>query len=273
MSLNPISFRIPAFDLNSEQGRQEAHRWTTEGIVDLNQAIAALVPKVDSTATAASGSSSSGTTVVSGVSSFNSETGVVVFFPTLGNVNNQLGVSAYSTQTTDNGAKIIVGDSSAVAVTLNSAVTAPWLCVIDNDSSAVANLIPASGVLHGEQNIQPGGFGTVFFDGTDFWCGATGVTPKTFIPVDSTFLTGYDAATGLFDSGTVPIAADSSLGVVFPDNVTIGIDSGMIYTQVFADSGAPGFTPSTPGNPFYFDSSIGPWQGYVWFNNAWNKFQ
>ncbi len=272
MANNPINFRIPSFDLNSEQGRQDAHRWTTQGIVDLNQAIAALVPKVHSTATTANTAASSSSSSSSGVSSFNSETGAVVYFPTLGSVNDQLGVAAYTTQTTDNGAKIVVGDSSAVAVTLNSAVTAPWFCVIDNDSSAVANLAPTSGLLYGEQSIQPSGFGIIYFDGTDFWCGATGVMPQTYIPVDFTFLTGYDATTGNFSAALIPVSTDSSLGVVEPDNVTIGIDSGMIYTKVYADSGAPGFSPVTPGNPFYFDSSLSPWNGYVWFNNAWNRF-
>lgn len=211
MSLNPINFRLPAFDLNSEQGRQDAHRWLASGVVDLNQAIAALVPKVDSTATAVSNASSSSSTVVAGVSSFNSETGDVIFFPTLGNVNNQIGVTDYTTQTTDNGAKIVVGDSSAVAITLNDAVTAPWFCFIDNDSSSIASLIPASGTIHGQSYITGGSFGIVMFDGTDFWC------------------------------GTTPVATDSSLGIVQPDNSTIVInDSGMIST-VMSGTGTPGY--------------------------------
>jgi hypothetical protein len=271
MALNPISFRIPAFDLSTEQGRLNAHRWTTQGIVDLNQAIYALAPKLDSTAATANAVAQN-SSVASGVSSFNSETGAVVYFPTLGKVNNQLGVAAYTTQTSDNGAKIVVGDSSAVAVTLNSSVAAPWFCVIDNDSSSVANLSPTSGLLYGEKVIQPGGFGIVSFDGFNFWCGATGVMPETFTPVSGEYLTGYSASSGAFSAGGMPIATDSSMGIVEPEGVTIGIDSGMIYTFVTADSGAPSSVPVTPGNPFYFDSSISPWQGYVWFQNAWRKF-
>lgn len=236
MSVNPINVRLPQFDLATEEGRQSAHRYLASGIVDLNQAIAYIKPVIDSTAKTANAAAS---TTTSGVTSFNSETGTVVYFPQLGTVNNQLGNSSYQTQQTDNGAKIIVGDSSAVTVTLNPLVTAPWFTIIDNDSSSIASL---SGVVNGETSIPPGGFGIVYFDGADFWCGAT------------------------------RLASDSTLGYVQPDGVTIGIDSGMIYTQISVDSGAPMITPGTPGNPFYFDSTATPWHGWVWWGDKWNQF-
>ena len=274
MATNSPSTRYP-FTLPEDihPDVRKAIEWTFNGLVVHEQAFAAIKTQVDSTATLASTASSS-STVVSGVSSFNSETGSVIYFPGMGTLNDQLGAAAYTTQQSDNGAKIVVGDSSAVAITLNSQVTAPWFCIVDNDSSAVANLTTQTGTLTGANTIQPEGFGIITFDGTNFWCGATAVQPKTFVPVDSTFLTGYNASTGAFSGGTVPLAADSSLGVVYPDGVTIGITGGAeVYTQVTADSGAPAFTPSTPGNPFYFDSSATPWQGYVWFGNAWHPFQ
>jgi hypothetical protein len=108
----------------------------------------------------------------SGVSSFNSQTGAIVYFPGLGTVNDQLGQAAYTTQLSDNGAKIIVGDSTAVAVTMNSAKQAPYFTIIDNDSSSIANLTPSTGSLYGAQSIPSGGFGIVYFDGTNWWADA-----------------------------------------------------------------------------------------------------
>ena len=112
---------------------------------------------------------------VTGVTAFNAQTGAVLYFPGLGTVNDQLGAPSYTTQQSDNGAKIVVGDSGAVAVTLNNTVQAPWFTIIDNDSSAVATLMPDSGaLLYGAQSIPSDGFGIVFFDGTNFWGGASG---------------------------------------------------------------------------------------------------
>lgn len=238
--LNPISFRFP-FDIQGKAHDDvvSAIRYCFSGLVDINQAIPQLKQQIDAkmtTSQAASPGSSShsgggggGGSTISG----------------LGAVNDQLGVTSYQTQQSDNGAKIIVGDSSAVAVTLDNTVTIPWFTIIDNDSSSVASLSPAAGAsLFGPAEIQPGGFGIVYFDGTNFWCGTAGT----------------------------PIATDSSLGTVQPDGVTIGVNSGAIFTQITVDSGAPASTPSTPGSPFYFDSTASPWHGWVWHGNMWNQF-
>lgn len=175
--LNPISQRLP-FDV---EGKAEPEvvanlRYNTSGIVDLNQAVAALKSQVDAahaTAKSAIAAVSSSVVTSSGVTSFNTLAGNVTYFPYLGHVNNQLGNPAYTTQISDNGAKIIVGDSSIIAVTLDAAVGLPWFTFIDNDSSAAATLTPSAGSLHGESVIPGGGFGIIFFDGTDWYCGAT----------------------------------------------------------------------------------------------------
>jgi len=184
--LNPTSFRLP-FDVEGKAEPEvvQALRYHSSGILDLNQAIVALKSQVDnaaSTATAAPTATASANSA--GVTAFNTLAGNVTYFPNLGNVNDQLGNPTYTTQSTDNGAKIIVGDSSAVAITLNASVGMPWFTIIDNDSSAVANLTPNAGILRGAQYIPPGGFGIVFFDGIYFWCGAA---PP--IGIDSTVAT------------------------------------------------------------------------------------
>lgn len=117
---------------------------------------------------------SAGTVIVeqSGVTAFNAQTGPIIYFPGMGLVNNQLGEPSYAPIQGDAGKKIIVGDSSAVAIYLDSSLAAPWFAIIDNDSSAIVNL-SAQGPLYGAQTIPSGGFGIVFYDGVNWWAGAT----------------------------------------------------------------------------------------------------
>jgi hypothetical protein len=243
--INPPSVRFPA-TLNENSSMADvadAMRTAFNGLTVHEQAFANLPEQVAAQAKAAATQvlETISAQTVAGVTSFNTQTGAVIYFPGLGTVNNQLGQASYETQQSDAGAKILVGDSGPVTVTLGP-VNAPWFAFIGNDSSATVILMPDSGALYGLQSIYPGGFAIIFFDGTNWW------------------------------SEGVAIATDSSLGVVEPDGVTIGIDSGMIYTQVSAGTGAPSSHPATPGNPFYFDSGASPWHGYVWFQNAWNRF-
>jgi hypothetical protein len=184
----------------------DALRTAFNGLTVHEQAFANLPQQIASqaatAATAAVENIESETTT--GVTSFNANTGAIVFFPNLGMVHDELGNPLYLTQQSDNGAKIVAGDSSAVTVTLNPAVTPPWFTFIGNDSSAYVNLVTDSGAtIAGLNSIYPGGLAIVFYDGSTFWCEGT------------------------------TIATDSSLGVVQPDNVTIGIDSGMISTIGF----------------------------------------
>jgi hypothetical protein len=222
--LNPISQRLP-FDV---EGKAEPEvvanlRYNTSSIVDLNQAISALKTQVDAAhSTAKSAVSAVAAAVVSsGVTSFNTLAGNVTYFPFLGHVNDQLGNPAYTTQGSDDGAKIIVGDSSAVAITLDASVSLPWFTIIDNDSSSVATLTPSAGTLHGETTIPPMGFGIVFFDGVDWWCGA--------VRLASCGQFGY------VRPDCVSIGFDSSTGSIR----TIGIDS-TIATAPLTIGGSPG---------------------------------
>lgn len=186
-TLNPISFRFPfSVEGKAHPDIVSAVRYLASGNVDVNQAIAALKQQLDAL------TPSSTTTVIQSSGGTSGGGGTVFPFPGLGTVNDQIGVTAYTTQPSDNGAKIIVGDASPIAVTLNAGVATPWFCVIDNDSSAVANLSASSGVVNGANAIQPNGFGIVYFDGTNFWVGAssasTGLAYDIAILVTGTFL-------------------------------------------------------------------------------------
>ena len=196
--LNPINVRIPVYDLETPEGRTEGHRYLASGIVDLNQAIVALNDKVASV-------KSTHTTIIQqiGGSGGGGGGGLIV-----GGVNDQIGQTSYTTQQSDYGVKIIVGDASPITVNLNSGVTTPWFTIIDNDSSSYATLVPASPAsLQGQQVVGPGCFAIVYYDGANFWSGAS------------------------------KIATDSTLGYVQPDNMTIQIAGGLgVISTIGADS-------------------------------------
>jgi hypothetical protein len=254
MSLNKPSFRYP-FTLpeDLDSGVRTALEFCFNGVTNHEQAFSQIKPQLDATAAAAKAASAASS--ISGVSSFNSETGDVIYFPTLGTVNDQLGNASYETQQSDNGAKIIVGDSSAVAVGLNAKMLAPWFAIIDNDSGAVATLTPDVGaLLFGPNTIQPGGFGAIFFDGTNFYCGATGVMPRNTPAVTHQWLNSYNAATGAFGQ-TQPAFADISGNLTTGQLPTAGI-SGTFTLASLTVGGTQGsitvtnglitaFTPST----------------------------
>lgn len=177
--INPPSQRFPftLTDQSSMADVADAMRIAYNGLAVHEQAFANLPSQIATQATAAATTviqnSESISSVTAGVSSFNNLTGAVLYFPGLGTVNSQLGQTAYSVQPSDAGAKIIVGAATPITITLGG-VAAPWFAIFDNDSSATANLSPASGAVFGASNIPAGGFGIVYFDGTNWWCGATG---------------------------------------------------------------------------------------------------
>jgi hypothetical protein len=212
--INPPSTRFTSpLNENSTMGDvANAMRTVFNGLTVHEQAFANLKDTVTTAVTTAvAAASSASETVVSGggtgVTSFNALTGAVIFFPGLGTVNDQLGETAYTTANSDNGAKIIVGDSSAVTITLNASVTVPWFAIIDNDSSAVASLSPSAGEIFGASSIPPSGFGIVFFDGTNWWADASGST----LTLTTTGSSGPATLSG--DVLNIPIYVDSGATV------------------------------------------------------------
>lgn len=208
-ALNPPSNRYPS-SLNENSTMADvadAMHTAFNGLTNHEQAFANLPSHIalQTSAAATSVVETIQSQSITGVTSFNTLTGAVLFFPGLGTVNNELGNPAYRTQQSDGGAKIIAGDSSPVTVTLNASVMAPWFTFIGNDSSATVSLSTDSGAtINGLQSIYPGGMGIVFYDGTGFW------------------------------SEGVAIATDSSLGVVQSDGETIGIDSSGVISTIGA---------------------------------------
>ena len=209
-----------------------------EGLTVHEQAFAAIPSQVSSAASSAA--TTAATEVVNsqtteGVTAFNSLTGAIIYFPNLGQVNNQLGVASYTALQGDSGGKIIVGDSSAVTIQLDSSLSAPWFTIIDNDSSTIASLVTVSGsAIYGDSLIYANCSGLVYFDGTNFWSGSTPIATDSSLGI----VQPDNVTINVDSSGTlhVPIALDSSFGIARPDNVTITVDSGVFSIPISMDS-------------------------------------
>jgi hypothetical protein len=181
------------------------------------------------TVTATTTATSSSSSTSSGVTSFNGNTGDITFFSNLGTVDNQSGVTSYTTQTTDSGALLIVNDSSSLAITLNFNVSAPWYTTIYNMGAGTATLTPSSGNINGTTSVvlYGGSFSIVYFDGANFWA--------ALIPIATTSQFGLvkpDGITVDVSSGviSVPTATTSLLGLVKPDGTTIDVTSGGVIS-------------------------------------------
>ena len=153
------------------------------------------------------------------MSSFNGATGGIYFFPNLGQVNPQLGVTIYSVETTDNGALVILSDGSAIAVGLNSAVTTPYLVFITNLGAGTATLTPTTGTVNGGASfaLLQNYTSMVFFDGTNWWATALPIVPVDTPAIAHEFFTAYNAATGAFTQAQ-PAFTDIS-GIVAPSQL------------------------------------------------------
>jgi hypothetical protein len=172
-----------------------------KAIVSLKAQLTALSTKT--TAAAASATASTSTS---------SSTVVEVFtFPGLGTVNDQTGNTAYTTQQSDNGAVIVANDASAVAISLNSAVSIPYALWITNFGAGAVTLTPSTGTINGGATFQVPTDYTSFlvFTGGVWWATLTPVVPANTPAVAHKWLASYASATGLFTQ-TQPAFTDIS---------------------------------------------------------------
>lgn len=177
MTINLESFRYPFESeiANESEGAKSAHRNAYQGILDLNQAVASLKSQITSTTTGTTSSTSTTTSSASQTVVSNTAT------TTIGYVNNQTGVTAYTTQQSDYAKYIILDDASAIAVTLSSAgtapaITLPWYANFLNFGAGTVTLTPSSGTITYPNNlaaasmpVAQGYTAVVAYDGTNFW--------------------------------------------------------------------------------------------------------
>lgn len=144
-------------------------------ITDLNQANVAVCDRL-SALEKGTPSTSSGTGTTTNTTT-STETVITNNIFSGGTVNNQSGQTLYRTQQADNGALLILNDTSPVAVQLNPAVTLPFWIFIVNQGSSLVNATPLSGVINYAGNpaavslpIPAGCFAIVAMDSQgNFW--------------------------------------------------------------------------------------------------------
>jgi hypothetical protein len=196
------------------------------------------------------------TSTIAGVSSFNSATGSVSYFPALGVVNPQTGLTTYTTQTSDNGLIVLLNDSSPIAVTLNSTVSNPYFTTISNQGSGTATLTPSTGQVNGLASItvSGGSFATVYFDGNNWWAenpgssvgGVTQIVAGTNVTVSPAGGTGIVTVNSTASGGVTQIIAGT--------NVTISPAGGT--GAVTVNSSGSGGLPVN--NPTFTGAITGP---------------
>ena len=186
----------------------QALRDHDKGLLDIQTAIPLLKAQIDALKTA---SSTSTTTVISGGGGGGGGSSVG-----FGTVNNQSGITAYTTQTTDFGTLLILSDASPVAVTLNSFVSPPYSLFAINWGAGLVTFTPQSGTINYIGNLAAasmplaqGYIAYLVYDGVNWWAETIPVVPLTFAAVAHEWLNSYDATTGLF-TATQPTANDIS---------------------------------------------------------------
>jgi hypothetical protein len=176
MSTPPISFRYP---FESEIAKlppdmQRVHRTTWNAITDLQNAIPFLKGQIDNLKSGTSGTGSTTENVTSQTVQI-----IQQVSPSIGAVNDQAGVTAYTTLQSDYGSEIQFNDTSPITVTLstlstNPGIQLPWFTTINNLGTGIATLTPASpALINGNASLAlPGSeFAIVYFDGTNFTAG------------------------------------------------------------------------------------------------------
>jgi hypothetical protein len=152
---------------------QAAIRYAFSGLKDVNDAIAALAPKVNANSAAVATPSTTG--VASGGSS-----GAGTTLASIGLVNQQ-STGNYSPVAADFGALILLTTASSFAISLLDTVNTPFYFAIENQCTGTAVLTPQTPLLINgltSWTLQPQGSAMVYWDGTNWWIAAIPVIPN-----------------------------------------------------------------------------------------------
>lgn len=231
MSANqPTSFRYPF--KHSDPETDQMGRLLFNGTLDLNNAIRSLTNKFNALKATPAGTTTTTTTQGGGG-------GGGSISPSVGGVNDQTGNTSYILQQTDFGGLVILNTPSIFALDLNTGITAPFYCVVQNFGTAMAILTPDTGAtVNGTANfyLLAGQAALLFFDGRLNWW----VTTLPPIQSGGTFFldtAASDIATYKELINTFPTAGETTLSA----SGTSG--SGNVLIGAFATNpGYPGIT-------------------------------
>ncbi len=213
MSTNNLpSLRYPfeAEIAHLPDGVQQAHRFQFNGLLDLNQAVSALNTKIEGLKT----------TVASTTTNTNTSSQTIINTgSTIGFINDQTALTTYTTQQSDYGNFILLGDTSPIAVTLSSAgsnpgIQLPWFCYLINLNSGLVTVTPSAGTISYPNNLSatsmpiPQNFGAeIAYDGTNFYALLFPVPPQNTPAIPHEWINSYNSSTGVFTQ-TQPKATD-----------------------------------------------------------------
>jgi hypothetical protein len=161
-------------------------------------------------------------------------------------VNNQSGVTSYSTVSGDLETIIILDDASPVAVTLTTQ-TPPWSCWITNLGAGTATLTPQSGTINGGASfaLLQNTTAIIAFDGTDWWAGSSPIVPVNTPGVAHEWIASYNSTTGVFTLSQ-PAFSDISGNLATSQLPTAGL-SVTIITAALTGGGTQGSMTFTNG--------------------------
>lgn len=245
-TISPITAWVPK--VSAEPSPDEIHRHLTlifQKLTNHTTAFALQQAKINSLKSATSTTIEQGGSGSGGGSVINSSNILVV--------NDQSGVTAYSTITGDNGALIILSDASSIAVSLTPE-TPPFGCFFANQGTGTATLTPAAigastptisyaGNPGAASMPLLGGYGCVVaFDGNNWTALTMPIVPVSFGAVAHEFLNSYDDTTGLFTAAQ-PAFSDIS-GVAATAQIGTGTPSAGEYVD--GGSGAWTALPTLP---------------------------
>lgn len=204
MPNQPTSFRLPFNIEGLDPKIQTAIRYAFSGTKDLNDAINALVPKVNT-------NTASITKINETISATVSTTAAATATQPLGTVNLQpnLTPGAYTLVQTDIGGLIFVQSAIPFALTLNSGLTTPFFTTVYNFGVGTITMTPSLGLVNAGSSltVTTGELAIVYFGSDGNWYVAYPLMPQTFAMQISHWLNSYNALTGVF-TATQPRAAD-----------------------------------------------------------------
>ena len=151
-------------------------------------------------------------------------------------INLQGATTAYTLQNTDYQGVIIFNTTSAIAITLNSALATNFTCIILNVGGGAITLTPMSTPavypVNGAGSITlPAGAGCSVFFAARAWWAYVGVTVVQVVPANTPavageYLTGYNSTTGAF---TLSTPAGLSITIATAKLTTGGSNGSMTF--------------------------------------------
>ncbi|MHB1952127.1 MAG: hypothetical protein ACYCOU_00140 [Sulfobacillus sp.] len=305
MSQNPLvpSFRFPGVisDPSVPKAVSDALRMHSNALTDIYQAIPVLKQQIASLAR-----SPGITTIINNNSNSGGGSGT---FPGLGSVNDLQGIVSYTNQPTDNGALLLFGDASPVAVQLTGGVPSPYFFFTQNWDSGAVTFTPTSGTISSIGNpgatsltLEERYSAILVFDGTNWW--AETLQQLSFADISGVATTaqigtGTPAAGEYVDGGTgawTPLPSSTVLKVniqtanytaLSTDQIiqmnstaattvtlpTTSVTVGRVYCVKNVGAGTCTVAPATGSIDSHPSISIAQWQAYqfYWDGSTWHQ--